>query len=68
MTSYDGHSKTFTIDKTSEAYLVSGLTYRLRVRAVNDVGASDWTGTESIALAALPPQPSAPVRDASTTD
>lgn len=68
MTSYDGYSKTFTIDKTTETYLVSGLTYRLRLRAVNDVGASDWTGTESIALAALPPQPSAPVRDSSTSD
>jgi hypothetical protein len=62
LASYDGSSLAFTIDQAVETQLTSGLTYRLKSLAVNDVGSSDFTGATSVALASLPGTPSVPVR------
>jgi len=60
--SYDGSSSSFTIEQATETALVSGLIYRLKTRAINAVGASDYTGTTSIALADLPGEANAPAK------
>ena len=60
--SYDGSSLTFTVDQAVETTLVSGLTYRFKSLAVNDVGSSDFTGATSVALASLPAKPAVPLR------
>ena len=56
----NGAALTFVIDQALEAAAVtpitleSGKVYRVKYRAVNDVGASDFTPTTAIALASLP--------------
>lgn len=42
--------------------MTSGLIYRVRYRAVNDVGSSEFTASTSVALASLPDVAAAPVR------
>jgi hypothetical protein len=65
---YDGYSVTAAIDAVANS-LTAGKTYRIKYRAVNDVGESDFTGTTSIALANLPAKVDPPVRvDALSTD
>jgi hypothetical protein len=68
VTSYDGHSLTFTIDQSNEGTLVTGKTYRVKYRAVNAVGASSFTGTTSIAMADLPGKSNIPTRVDSLSD
>lgn len=63
--SYDGSSLAFTVDQAVETALVTGLTYRFKSLAVNDVGSSDFTGATSVALASLPSKPAVPERVAS---
>lgn len=53
LTTYDGQSIIFTI--SSSVSLVAGKFYRLKYRAVNDVGNSDFSGMTTIGFAALPP-------------
>ena len=58
--SYDGYSVAFTVQSAAEAWLVPGLVYRVKFRAVNEIGASDWTAMTSVALADLPGPPAPP--------
>ncbi len=62
VTSYDGSSLEFTILLSLEQYLLPGLVYRVRFLAVNDVGASDFSGSTAVALASLPAAADVPVR------
>ena len=60
--SYGGASRGFTIEQSSEAFLVTGLIYRVKSLAVNEVGPSDFSAATSIALADLPSQANAPAK------
>lgn len=62
VTSYDGSATSFTILQATETALVSGRVYRVKLRAVNVVGSSEFSGITSAALAALPAQANAPAR------
>ena len=51
-----------TVTKVAEPWLTTGLVYRIKYRAVNEVGAGEFSGTTSVALADLPSKPNLPVR------
>jgi hypothetical protein len=52
--SYTGVQTTFTIDQAIETSMVSGRVYRLKYRAVNEIGAGDFSSVTSIAMADKP--------------
>lgn len=61
ITAYAG-SASYTFDKAVDTSLVTGLTYRFRLRAHNSKGYSDYTSIISAALADLPDQASQPTK------
>ena len=61
--SYDGHSTSFTIDSAVETQLISGKIYRVKYLARNEMGNSAFSETVSAAMADLPGQPLAPVKN-----
>lgn len=68
MTSYD-QSLAFVIDKSVETSLVTGLTYRIKLRAVNVIGTGDFSDVVEIALVNPPAKPNSPLKiDALSTD
>jgi len=42
--------------------LVAGLVYRIKVRAINEIGASDFSDIIQVALINAPTKPSAPYK------
>ena len=63
LTSYDGQSTSFTIDNTVEPQLISGKIYRAKYLAHNEMGDSEFSETVSAAMADLPGEPLAPVKN-----
>lgn len=62
VTSYMGMETNFVIDRAIETSLISGRIYRMKYRAVNEIGAGDFSGVSSIALADKPAQASQPTK------
>jgi len=54
VTSYTGMETSFVIDRAIETSLISGKVYRLKYRAINEIGAGDFSGVTSIAMANKP--------------
>lgn len=51
------------IDRNVETSLVSGKIYRIKYRAVNEIGPGAFSGINSIAMADVPPQVSMPTKN-----
>lgn len=48
--------------KSVETYLITGRIYRIKVRAINEIGAGDFSDIIEVALVNPPMQPSAPYK------
>lgn len=59
--SYDS-TMAFVIDQAVETTLVSGKIYKIKMRALNQIGYSDYSDIVEIAMANVPAKPSAPTK------
>lgn len=52
----------FVIDSAVETYLVSGRVYKIKLRASNQIGFSDYSDVVEIAMASAPSKPNPPTK------
>ena len=60
--SYDGTSSSYTLNQLIDG-LTSGQIYRIRLRALNAIGAGEWSSDLLAAMTAPPIAPAMPVKD-----